>query len=96
MRKGPDKIGREIFLDSYFASRLQELVKLIENPQASDRNDHLSDVYDTLMRISDEYQSVMLDEEEGYWLSLELWDDECNQQKAVELAHQLVNDNTPL
>jgi len=64
---------------------------LMKMPQANSREDHVAEVFDSLMCISEEYQSVMLDKEDGYWSSVEMWNDECGQRKAVEAAKRLID-----
>ena len=91
MKNELNKTARDEFLDNYFATRLQQLIALMKDPELENRDDHLSEVYDTLMRIAEEYQSVMLDKEEGYWLSLEMWNDECNQTEALALVNRIID-----
>ena len=91
MSRKRTKSERDQFLDNYFASKLQQLITMIKMSQANGRDDHVAEVFDSLMCISEEYQAVMLDKEDGYWSSVEMWNDECDQRKAVEMANQLVN-----
>jgi hypothetical protein len=76
---------KEKFLDNYFLLRLQKLISKINAPQVNNRKDHVENIFDSLMDIADEYQAVVIeDEEERYWESNELWDDELRQREAVQ------------
>jgi len=75
---------KEEFLDNYFLFRLQKLMKQINIPGSKSRKDHVENIFDSLMDIADEYQAVMLEgEEEKYWESIEMWDDELKQRNAI-------------
>ncbi len=75
---------KEEFLDNYFLLRLQKLINKINVPELNDRKDHLESIYDSLMDIADEYQAVMVeDEDEQHWESIEMWADELRQRNAV-------------
>ena len=59
-------------------------------PSSEHRKDHVENIFDSLMDIADEYQAVMIDDEdEQYWESIEMWDDELKQRDAIKW----VNDN---
>jgi len=71
-------------LDNYFLLRLQKLISKINVPELKNRKDHVENIFDSLMDIADEYQAVMLeDEEENYWESIDMWDDELKQRDAI-------------
>ena len=75
---------KEEFLDNYFLLRLQQLMSKINAPELKNRKDHVENIYDSLMDIADEYQAVMVeDEEDRYWESMDLWDDEVKQRNAL-------------
>jgi len=75
---------REEFLDNYFLLRLQKLITKIKTPDLESRKDHIENIFDSLMDIADEYQAVMIeDEEEHYWESIEMWTDELEQRNAI-------------
>jgi hypothetical protein len=75
---------REEFLDNYFLLRLQKLINKIKTPESKTRKDHVENIFDSLMDIADEYQAVMIeDEEETYWESIEMWDVELKQRNAI-------------
>ena len=53
----------------------------------------MENVFDSLMDIADEYQAVMLeDEEENYWESIEMWDDEFKQRNAINWVKNSVQE----
>ena len=53
----------------------------------------MENVFDSLMDIADEYQAVMLeDEEENYWESIEMWDDEFKQRNAINWVNNSVQE----
>lgn len=84
----PNKIlkrsEKEEFLDNYFLLRLQKLISRINTPELQNRKDHVENIFDSLMDIADEYQAVMVeDEEDRYWESMDLWDDEVKQRNAI-------------
>jgi hypothetical protein len=82
---------KEEFLDNYFLLRLQKLINKINVPESKNRKDHVENILDSLMDIADEYQAVVVEaEEESYWESIEMWDDELRQRNAVSW----VNENT--
>ena len=84
---------KEEFLDNYFLLRLQKLINKITDPESKNRKDHVENVFDSLMDIADEYQAVMLeDEEENYWESIEMWDDEFKQRNAVNWVKNSVQE----
>lgn len=93
MRNELIRSDKEQFLDKYFSDRLQSLINLITKPELEDRDEHLCQVFDIFMGISDEYESVMLDKEEGYWQSLEMWNDECDQRQALEWVNSNLSNN---
>lgn len=75
---------KEEFLDNYFLLRLQKLISRINTPELQNRKDHVENIFDSLMDIADEYQAVMVeDEEDRYWESMDLWDDEVKQRNAL-------------
>ena len=75
---------KEEFLDNYFLLRLQQLMSKINAPELKNRKDHVENIFDSLMDIADEYQAVMVeDEEDRYWESMDLWDDEVKQRNAL-------------
>ena len=78
-------------MDNYFLHRLQKLINKINVPELQDRKDHVENIFDSLMDIADEYQAVMVeDEEERYWESLEMWDDEVKQRDAVTWVNKTI------
>ena len=78
-------------MDNYFLLRLQKLINKITDPESKNRKDHVENVFDSLMDIADEYQAVMLeDEEENYWESIEMWDDEFKQRNAINWVNNSV------
>ena len=78
-------------MDNYFLHRLQKLINKINVPELKDRKDHVENIFDSLMDIADEYQAVMVeDEEERYWESLEMWDDEVKQRDAVTWVNKTI------
>jgi len=80
-------------LDNYFLLRLQKLINKITDPESKNRKDHVENVFDSLMDIADEYQAVMLeDEEENYWESIEMWDDEFKQRNAINWVKNSVQE----
>ena len=84
---------KEEFLDNYFLLRLQKLINKITDPESKNRKDHVENVFDSLMDIADEYQAVMLeDEEENYWESIEMWDDEFKQRNAINWVKNSVQE----
>ena len=84
---------KEEFLDNYFLLRLQKLINKINDPESRNRKDHVENVFDSLMDIADEYQAVMLeDEEENYWESIEMWDDEFKQRNAINWVNNSVQE----
>ena len=71
-------------MDNYFLLRLQQLISKINAPELKNRKDHVENIFDSLMDIADEYQAVMVeDEEDRYWESMDLWDDEVKQRNAI-------------
>ena len=84
---------KEEFLDNYFLLRIQKLINKITDPESKNRKDHVENVFDSLMDIADEYQAVMLeDEEENYWESIEMWDDEFKQRNAINWVNNSVQE----
>jgi hypothetical protein len=82
---------KEEFFDNYFLLRLQKLINKIKTPELQDRKDHVENIFDSLMDIADEYQAVMVeDEEERYWESIEMWDDELKQRNAVTWVNKTI------
>jgi len=60
------------------------LISRINTPELQNRKDHVENIFDSLMDIADEYQAVMVeDEEDRYWESMDLWDDEVKQRNAL-------------
>ena len=85
---------KEEFLDNYFLLRLQKLITKINDPGSRNRKDHVEHVFDSLMDIADEYQAVMIeDEEENYWESIEMWDDELKQKNAINWVKNSVQEH---
>jgi len=82
---------KEEFLDNYFQAQLQRLINKINTPVLGDRKDHLENILDSLMSIADEYQAVMVEEEEGYWDSIEMWHDELQQRNALYWVNESIN-----
>lgn len=75
---------KEEFLDRYFYKRLVQLIIAIDNPAVQNRREHVESILDDLLAIADEYQAVMIEEEKGYWDSVEAWDDRCRQEAAIK------------
>ena len=76
-------------MDNYFLDRLQKLISKINAPESKNRKEHVENIFDSLMDIADEYQAVILEnEEERYWESIEMWDDELKQRKAVSWVNE--------
>jgi len=82
---------KDEFLDNYFLEQLEKLIKRINNPQLNNRKDHVEDILDLLMSIADEYQAVMVEQEEGYWDSIETWYDELRQRTALNWVNSTIN-----
>ena len=75
---------KQEFLDNYFLLRLQKLIHKIKTPDSENRKDHIENIFDSLMDIADEYQAVVIeDEEEHYWESIEMWSGELEQRNAI-------------
>ena len=86
---------KEEFLDNYFLLRLQQLMSKINAPELKNRKDHVENIYESLMDMADEYQAVMIeDEEEQYWGSIEMWDDELKQKNAVRWANDSLQEQS--
>ena len=84
---------KEEFLDNYFLLRLQQLMSEINAPELKNRKDHVENIYDSLMDIADEYQAVMIEnEEEHYWESIEMWADELKQRNAVRWVNDTMQE----
>ena len=84
---------KQEFLDNYFLLRLQQLMSKINAPELKNRKDHVENIYDSLMDIADEYQAVMIeDEEEHYWESIEMWADELKQRNAVRWVNDTMQE----
>jgi len=80
---------KEEFLDNYFLIRLQQLISKINSPGLENRKDHVENIFDSLMDIADEYQAVIVeDEEERYWESMEMWDNELKQRDAIRWVNE--------
>ena len=79
---------KEEFLDNYFVDQLQKIINRINDPGLENRKDHVEYILDSLMSIADEYQAVMSEEEDAYWDSIEMWNDELQQRKALEWIHE--------
>ena len=87
------KSDKEEFLDNYFLFRLQKLISKINAPPLSGRKDHVENIFDSLMDIADEYQAVMIEnEEEQYWQSIEMWDDELKQRNAIRWVNDTMQE----
>jgi hypothetical protein len=82
---------KEEFLDDYFRNQLQELIRKIKTPGQENREDHVEYIHDLLMTIADEYQAVMIDKEDGYWNSIEMWHDELQQRTVLNWVKESVN-----
>lgn len=88
-----ERSEKEEFLDNYFLRRLQQLISKIDAPGLKDRKDHVENIFDSLMDIADEYQAVMLEnEEENYWDSIEKWDDELKQRNAIKWVNDTMQE----
>ena len=81
---------KEEFLDNYFRDQLQKIINRINIPEMKNRKEHLDCVLDSLMAIADEYQAVMVEEEEGYWDSIEMWYDEQRQREALNWVNESI------
>jgi hypothetical protein len=85
---------KEEFLDNYFLLRLQQLISKINVSELKSRKEHVEDIFDSLMDIADEYQAVMIEEEnEHYWESIEMWTDELKQRNAVRWVNDAIQQN---
>jgi len=82
---------KEEFLDNYFLDQLQKIMNQINNPALKNRKDQVEYILDLLLGISDEYQSVMVENEEGYWDSIEMWYDEFRQRNALKWVNESIN-----
>ncbi|HEY2720236.1 MAG TPA: hypothetical protein VGI82_00840, partial [Chitinophagaceae bacterium] len=67
------------------------LLSKIGNPEKANRKEHLEYILDLLMNIGDEYQAVMLEKEEAYWDSIEMWHDEFQQRAALKWVTDSIN-----
>jgi hypothetical protein len=86
-----ERSEKEKFLDNYFRIRLQQLIGKMSAPGLKNRNDHVENIFDSLMDIADEYQAVMVEgEEECYWESIEMWDDELKQRNAITWVNNTI------
>jgi len=84
---------KEKFLDNYFLLRLQKLINKINAPESKSRKDHVENIFDSLMDIADEYQAVMVeDEDENYWESIDMWDDELKQMNAINWVNSSIQE----
>jgi hypothetical protein len=84
-----ERSEREEFLDNYFLFRLQNLINKIKTPESKNRKDHVENIFDSLMDIADEYQAVIIeDEDEHYWESIEMWSDELKQRNALRWVNE--------
>ena len=80
-------------MDNYFLLRLQQLMSKINTPELKNRKDHVENIFDSLMDIADEYQAVMIeDEEEHYRESIEMWADELKQRNAVRWVNDTMQE----
>ena len=80
-------------MDNYFLVRLQKLISKINSPESKSRKDHVENIFDSLMDIADEYQAVMVEnEDENYWESIEMWDDELKQMNAVNWVNSSIQE----
>ena len=82
---------KEEFLDNYFLDQLQKIMNHIDNPALKNRKDHVEYILDLLLGISDEYQSVMVENEKGYWDSIEMWYDEFRHRNALKWVNESIN-----
>ena len=82
---------KEEFLDNYFLDRLQKIMDQINNPALNNRKDHVEYILDLLLGISDEYQAGIVENEEGYWDSIEMWYDEFRQRNALKWVNESIN-----
>jgi hypothetical protein len=81
---------KEEFLDNYFLLRLQQLINKISVPEFKNRKDHVENIFESLMDIADEYQAVIVeDEDENYWESVEMWDSELKQRDAIKWVNDM-------
>lgn len=88
-----ERSEREEFLDNYFLLRLQNLINKIKTPESKNRKDHIENIFDSLMDIADEYQAVIIeDEEEHYWESIEMWADELKQRNALRWVNDTMQE----
>jgi len=81
---------KEEFLDNYFVNQLQKIISRINIPELKNRKDHVEYILDSLMSIADAYQAVMAEEEEGYWDSIEKWNDEFQQREALNWVNESI------
>ena len=81
---------KEEFLDRYFYEKLVKLIATIDNPSVNDRREHIEAILDNLFSIADEYQSVMIEEEESFWDSIEEWNDKCRQEAAIKWIKEII------
>jgi hypothetical protein len=82
------KSEKEEYLDNYFRDQLQKIINKINTPESENRKDHVEYILDSLMTIADEYQAVMVEKEEGYWTSIEMWQDELQQRTALNWVNE--------
>jgi len=82
------KSEKEEYLDNYFRDQLQKIINKINTPESENRKDHVEYILDSLMTIADEYQAVMVEKEEGYWTSIEMWLDELQQRTALNWVNE--------
>ena len=86
-----ERSEKEEFLDNYFLLRLQQLVSKINAPGLVSRKDHVENIFDSLMDLADEYQAVMVEnEEERYWESIDMWDNELKQRDAITWVNNTI------
>lgn len=85
---------KEAFLDDYFADQLLSIIVRINNPELKNRREHVESILDQLLSIADEYQAVMIEKEQGYWQSIENWNDESKQRAALSWIKDFVKKET--
>jgi hypothetical protein len=82
---------KDEFLDNYFVDQLQNLIIEINGAHIKKRKVRVQYILDTLLCIADEYQAVMVEQEHGYWSSIENWKDEDQQRKALKFVMDTIN-----
>ncbi len=82
---------KEQFLDQYFQTRLRGLIEKISNTDLASRRKHQDEILDLMMNLAEEYQAVMIEKEDDYWESIEMWKDELSQRLAIEWVHKALD-----